>query len=97
MQGKRLSLQTVTHPPRPLGWCQKVKISFFLKVLSTGHDAYQIKENEVYNNMQGNIVPLNTPSTPGVGSKGQISKWGGGGKYSMNLPLKEKVKKEMKG
>ena len=34
-----------------------------------GHVAYQIKENETYNNMLANILHLHTPLTPGVGSK----------------------------
>ena len=34
-----------------------------------GHAVYQIKGNEKYNNMLANILPLHTPSTPGVGSK----------------------------
>ena len=37
-----------------------------------GHAAYQINGNEKYNNMLANSLPLDTPSTPGVGSKGQL-------------------------
>ena len=36
-----------------------------------GHVAYQIKENDTYNNMQANNLPLHTNSTPGVGLKGK--------------------------
>ena len=36
------------------------------------HVAYQIKENEAYNNMLANILPLYTPLTRGVGSKGHF-------------------------
>ena len=39
-----------------------------------GHVAYQIKGNEMYVNIQANILTLHTPSTPGVGSKGQVTK-----------------------
>ena len=35
-----------------------------------GHVAYQIKENETYNNMIANSMILHLPLTPGVGSKG---------------------------
>ena len=35
-----------------------------------GHVAYQIKENDTYNNTQENSLPLHTPSTPGMGSNG---------------------------
>ena len=34
-----------------------------------GHVAYQIKDNEAYKSMLANILPLHTPSTPGVGVK----------------------------
>ena len=33
------------------------------------HVAYQIKGNEACNNMQANILPINTPSTPRRGEK----------------------------
>ena len=36
-----------------------------------GHVAYQMKGNEAYNNML-NSLPVHTPLTPGVGSKGQF-------------------------
>ena len=37
------------------------------------HVAYQIKGNEVYNNMHTSILSLNTPLTPVVGSTGHFS------------------------
>ena len=43
-------------------------IFFFLEY---GHVAYQIKANGACSNMAANILPTDTPSTPGVGSKGQ--------------------------
>ena len=36
-----------------------------------GHVAYRIKGNDACSNMVANILPVDTPSTPGVGSKGQ--------------------------
>ena len=50
------------------GW-DNAKIQLFSEY---GPVAYQIKGNEAYNNMIANILPLHTPLTPGVGSKGQI-------------------------
>ena len=38
-----------------------------------GHVAYQIKGNEMYNNIQANILTLCTSSSPGVGSKQLLS------------------------
>ena len=32
----------------------------------------KLKGNEAYNNMLANVLPLHTPLTPGVGSKGQF-------------------------
>ena len=36
-----------------------------------GHVAYQIKVNGTCSNIVANILPVDTPSTPGVGSKDQ--------------------------
>ena len=36
-----------------------------------GHVAYQIKAEDFYSNMVANILPTDTHSTQGVGSKGQ--------------------------
>ena len=36
-----------------------------------GHVAYQIKADDAGSNMVANILPTDTPSTQGVGSKGQ--------------------------
>ena len=36
-----------------------------------GHVAYQIKADDAYSNLEANILPSDTPSTLGVGSKGQ--------------------------
>ena len=36
-----------------------------------GHVAYQIKADDAGSNMVANILPKDTPSTQGVGSKGQ--------------------------
>ena len=48
-------------PPPP-----NIKLTFS----EYGHVAYQIKENEAFNNMLVNILLLYLPLTPGVGSKG---------------------------
>ena len=45
------------------------KINFFSKY---GHVVYQIKENESYNNMLVNILPLHTPLAPEMGTNSQI-------------------------
>ena len=37
-----------------------------------GHVAHQVKGNVANNNMLSNILPLHTPLTPGVGSKGHL-------------------------
>ena len=37
-----------------------------------GHVAYQIKENETYNNMLAHILHLHKPSNHGGGSKDQV-------------------------
>ena len=44
-----------------------------IKLLECGHIAYQIKEKNTYSKMVANILPADTPLTPGpgVGSKGQ--------------------------
>ena len=42
-----------------------------IKLSEYGHVAYQIKADDVGNNMVANILPTDTPSTQGVGSKGQ--------------------------
>ena len=52
----------------------KVKVTNLAKNLLFSeccHVAYQIKENEMYGNIQANILGLRTPSTPGMASKGQ--------------------------
>ena len=36
-----------------------------------GHVAYQIKADNFFSNMVANILPTDTPSIQGVGSKGQ--------------------------
>ena len=38
----------------------------------TGHAAYEIKENDTYNNMQEIILSLQAPYTPRVGSEGHF-------------------------
>ena len=43
----------------------------FLTFSEYCHIVYQIKGNEVYNNMLANVIPSHSPSTPGVESKGQ--------------------------
>ena len=43
-------------------------MKFFLEY---GHVAYQIKADDAGNNMVANILPTDTPSTQGMGSKGQ--------------------------
>ena len=43
-----------------------------IKLLSEyGHVAYQIKADDAGSNMVANILPTDTPSTQGVGSKSQ--------------------------
>ena len=51
-----------------LGGGAKVNIKFFSEY---GHVAYQIKADDAGCNMVANILPTDTPSTQGVGSKGQ--------------------------
>ena len=46
----------------------EVKIKLFSEY---GHVAYQIKADDAGSNMLANILPTDTPSTQGVGSKGQ--------------------------
>ena len=41
------------------------------KIMNICHVAYQIKADDAGNNMLANILPTDTPSTQGVGSKGQ--------------------------
>ena len=48
---------------------QRPKLNFFR--ISYGHVAYPIKADNVCSNMVANILPTDTPSTQGVGSKGQ--------------------------
>ena len=49
-----------------------VKLAYIKLTFSEyGHVAFQIKGNEVYINML-NILPLHTPLTPVVGSKGHF-------------------------
>ena len=54
--------------PNDRGWGQKVKLYLFSE---SSHVAYQIKANDAGSNTVANILPTNTPSTKGVGSKGQ--------------------------
>ena len=42
-----------------------------VKIKQYGHVAYQIKADDAGSNMVANILPTDTPSTQGVGSKGQ--------------------------
>ena len=51
-----------------LGGGVEVKIKLFSEY---GHVAYQIKADDAGSNMIANILPTDTPSTQGVGSKGQ--------------------------
>ena len=51
-----------------LGGGVEVKITFFSEY---GHVPYQIKADDAGNSMVANITPTDTPSTQGVGSKGQ--------------------------
>ena len=51
-----------------LGGGAEAKIKFFSEY---GHVAYQIKADDAGNNMVANILPTDTPSTQGVGLKGQ--------------------------
>ena len=41
-----------------------------INILEYGYVSYQIKGNKTYDNKQANSVPLYTPLTPGIGSKG---------------------------
>ena len=41
-----------------------------IKLLEYVHVAYQIKADNAGSNMEANILPIDTPSTQGVGSKG---------------------------
>ena len=51
-----------------LGGGAEVKIKLFSEY---GHVTYQIKADDAGSNMVANILPTDTPSTQGVGSKGQ--------------------------
>ena len=51
-----------------LGGGAEAKIKLFSEY---GHVAYQIKTDDAGSNMVANILPTDTPSTQGVGSKGQ--------------------------
>ena len=57
--------------PSPLdglrGWGPRSKLNFSEYV----HVAYQIKADDAGSNMVANVLPTDTPSTQGVGSKGQ--------------------------
>ena len=46
------------------------KLNFF-RIWSIEYVAYQIKADDAGSNMVANILPTDTPSTQGVGSKGQ--------------------------
>ena len=50
-----------------LGWGRGQKETFS----EYGHVAYQIKADDFCSNMVAIILPTDTPSTQGVGSKGQ--------------------------
>ena len=63
MQAIILSLQ----PPSTPGVRSKGQNSLFF--LQKSYVASQIKANEMYHNMQPNILSLHTPSTPGWGLK----------------------------
>ena len=56
-----------THTNYPWGGVKRSYYFFFSK---SGHVAYQIKADEAGSNMVANILPTDTPSTQGVGSKG---------------------------
>ena len=51
-----------------LGGGAEVKNKFFSEY---GHVAYQIKADDAGNIVEANFLPTDTPSTQGVGSKGQ--------------------------
>ena len=51
---------------QPLGGSKGKNIFF-----KYGHVAYQTKGNEMYHNMQADILPLHTPLTPVVGLNSQ--------------------------
>ena len=42
------------------------------KLSEYGHVSYQIKAYDACSNMVANVLPTDTPWTPGMGSKGQI-------------------------
>ena len=49
------------------GWGRGLNYTFS----EYGHVTYQIKADDFCSNMVANIMPTDTPSTQGVGSKGQ--------------------------
>ena len=57
------------HAPIPNPWVGSKGQNIFFS--ENDHVAYQIKGNDTCNNMQAIILSLNTPWTPGAGSKGQ--------------------------
>ena len=67
MQALILSLQSPSNP----GVGSKDQNNF---LSGNGHIAYQIEDNDTYNNMQAIILSLHASSTPGVASKHFLSK-----------------------
>ena len=57
----------VRAPEVDLGGAAEAKSKLF----QNGHVAYQIKADDFCSDMVANILPTDTPSTQGVGSKGQ--------------------------
>ena len=63
------------HRPGSLQYLAEEKclivVTLFSSFSESSHVAYQIKADDAGSNMVANILPTDTPSTQGVGSKGQ--------------------------
>ena len=69
------------HPYLTPKWGQNILFS------ENGHNAYHIKVNDTYSNMQAIILCFHTLSESGVGSKGQNSLF-----FSENGPVAYQIK-----
>ena len=71
-------MQTLTLERYTAGFCRFSKVILWvaskgqtISFSESSHVAYQIKADNAGSNMVSNILPTNTPSTQGVGLKGQ--------------------------
>ena len=69
-----------------LGSGAEAKIKLFSEY---GHVAYQIKADNAGSNMVANILPTDTPSTQGPGSKGQTVSFSGSSQVAYQIKADE--------